>query len=554
MKTEASGSAGYEDFRKAIESFVFVRAKQGAVIIASEHSGAREPWIFDFRALLLQPKWLDRYAEIFWERYASRLPFQVGGIETAGIPLVAAIVMKGVERGTSVNGFYIRKSRKRHGLMKYIEGTLTDDPVVLVDDLINTGQTIEKQANILAREGRKVADAFSILAFRADDAYTFLKERNISLRHLFALTDFGIPLLQSKTPEIPHDAFDIVWHYKAPHPSYHLVVQKSTPLLDDKRVFFGCDDGVFRALDQQTGAVVWEFSTGRHPAGKGILSSPALHDGVVYFGAYDGGVYALDAQTGREIWSYEDADWIGSSPDTAPDLGLLFIGLEFGLWRKRGGIAALDLKTGAARWTAYHADLTHGSPLYIPEESLVVIGSNDGILYAYDARTGDARWKFPTRGEIKTRPAYDPKRRLVIVGSMDGTCYFLSAKTGVPVFARETGAGIYSTPLVVDDTVYVASLDKCLYATDLDSFKERWMYETGGRIFASPMAAGHSVWIGSNDGRLYELDPISGKLKHFFQATERIVNKIICRNNRLFVSTVANEMYCLRKRAAKNAE
>lgn len=535
----------YEDLRTAIASTVCIEASSGAVIVASEHTGGRDPWIFDFRALMLQPQWLNRYAEIFWEQYESKLPFQVGGLETAGIPLVSAIVMKGLQRGTPVNGFYIRKSRKRHGLMKYIEGTLTDDPIIFVDDLINSGQSVNKQIDILAREGKKVTDVFVMLAFRASDAYVFLKEKQVFLRHLFSLTDFGIPLLHSKGPEIPQEAFDVVWHFAAPNPSLHLVVQKSAPLVDDSRIFFGCDDGIFRALDQATGHVLWEFSTGRHPAGKGILSSPTLHNGIVYFGAYDGAVYALDAITGKKIWTFEDADWVGSSPDIAPDLGLLFIGLEFGLWRKQGGIAALDLKTGALKWTAYHVGLTHGSPLYIRIESLVVIGSNDGVLYAYDAKTGNLRWKFQSRGEIKARTAYDPRRRAVVFGSMNGTLYALSAIDGTPFFAREVGAGIYSSPLVHEDTVFIASLDKCLYAIDCTNWKDRWVFETSGRIFASPSVYDGSLWIGSNDGKLYELDPKYGKLKRFFQAPERIVNAIAFKEKHFFVPTIANEIYCL---------
>lgn len=543
----------YEDLRAAIASTALIREKDGTVIIGSERTGAQTPWIFDFRALLLQSKWLNRYAEIFWERYAPEFPFQVGGMETAGIALVAAIVMKGEERGTPVNGFYVRKSRKRQGLMKYIEGTLNDLPVVFVDDLINSGQSVSKGVDILAREGKNVTGVFVMLAFRADDAYPLLKEKNIQMSHLFTLADFGMPLLKSKTPEIPDDSFDVAWRYAAPNPSYNLVVQKSAPALDNERIYFGCDDGTFRALHQTTGEVAWEFSAGRHPRGKGILSSPALHDGVVYFGAYDGTLYALAATTGKKLWGYADADWIGSSPDIAPDIGLVFIGLEFGLWRKRGGIAALELSTGKARWTAYHTELTHGSPLYIREESLVVIGSNDGVLYAYDAKTGSLRWRYSSRGDIKTRSAYDAKRRAVIFGSMDGTLYALSAQDGSPLYARETGASIYSTPLVHGDTVYVASLDKCIYALDCASWKDRWIYETRGRIFASPVLADGSLWIGSNDGKLYELDFETGTLKHFFQATERIVNAIARNENFLFVPTVANEVYCLARKNTRRA-
>lgn len=544
--TRTTANSAYEDFRTAIAQFALVRA-QDAVIVASERTGARDQWIFDFRAFILQPTWLDRYAEIFWEQYGSRLPFQVGGLETAGIPLVAAIVMKSVERGTPVNGFYLRKSRKRQGLMKNLEGTLTDEPIVFVDDLINSGQSMNKQIDILTGQGKTVSEAFVLLAFREKSAYDFFEKKKVAVSSLFTLTDFGIPLLAPKTPEVPRDSFDVLWRYEASKPSHYLVVQKSTPVLDDTRIYFGCDDGTFRALDQATGALAWEFRTGRHPVGKGILSSPALHKGVVYFGAYDGCVYALDAATSRILWKYDDADWVGSSPAVAPRLGLVFIGLEYGLWGRRGGISALDMKTGRAIWTAHHPQLTHGSPLYIPEEGLVVIGSNDGVLYAYEAENGNLRWFFATRGDIKASAAYDTKRRAILVGSMDGTLYAVSAD-GVPLHAYETDAGIYGSPCVSRDIAYVASLDKCLYAIDCLQWKRLWTFETRGRIFASPTIEDGSLWIGSNDGRLYELDPQAGTLKNFFQATERIVNKVAHRTGRIFVATSDNGLYSLKKR------
>lgn len=545
--------SSYDDLKQAIQKQVLKRRENGTLIIESEQTGSSASWLFDFRALMLQPHWLNRYTEIFWERYASRYPFQVAGMETVGIALVAAIVMKGVERGTPVNGFFIRKSRKRQGLMKIIEGTLTDDPVIFVDDLINSGQTLNKQMMILSSAGKKMTDAFVLLAFRDRDAYQFANTHQVALASLFTLKDFALPLLESNASEIPKESFETLWHFEAPNPGFHVVVQKSAPVLDDRRVFFGSDAGTFRALSQETGELLWEFEIGRHPLGKGILSSPALYNGVVYFGAYDGNVYALDAETGNVRWTYTDADWVGSSPSLAPELGLLFIGLEFGLLRKRGGIVALSMETGKKVWENRTGALTHGSPLYLPEEGLVVVGSNDGIVYAYAAKTGVLRWQYQTGSDIKTSFAYDAKRRIVLFGSMDTKCYALSARDGSPLFARQTGGGVYSTPLVAGDTVYVASLDKRLYAIDLDTWQDRWIFETSGRIFSSPILIEHSIWIGSNDGRLYELDQQKGILLNFFQATERIVNKIAYspKTKKFFVPTVANEIYCLKRKEDK---
>lgn len=538
----------HNDLRDAIRSIALVRSSKSTIIIQTEGLSERSAWLFDFRALMLQPKWLNRYAEIFWEKYADQYPFQVGGMETAAISLIAAIVMKGVERGTPVNGFYIRKSRKRQGIMKQVEGTLTDEPVILVDDLANNGFTLGKQKKVLESMGVSVAHMFVFLAFRDRQAYAALESGGTRFDNLFALSDMGLELPRQR--EIPEETLVERWHYRAPAPSHHLIVQKSAPILHGKNVLFGCDDGVFRALDQSSGAIDWEWRIGRHVPGKGILSSPAVHQDTVYFGAYDGNVYALDAATGKKQWTYSDADWVGSSPALAPERNMLFIGLEFGLFRKRGGIAALDMYTGREKWRALHPQLTHGSPLYIQEEDMVVIGSNDGMLYAYSAVRGTPLWQFQSQGDIKTRATYDAKRRYIFFGSMDGTIYALAASTGLPVYARETGAGIYSIPLIHNDTVYIASLDKHLYAIDMNTWKDRWEFATLGRIFSSPVLYDGSVWIGSNDGRLYEIDPENGKVRGYFQTTERVTNAIAFNETtgRIFIPTSANEIYCVERK------
>ena len=251
----------------------------------------------------------------------------------------------------------------------------------------------------------------------------------------------------------------------------------------------------------------------------------------------------------KKCWTYEDADWIGSSPALAPEKNLLFIGLEFGLWRKHGGIAALNLRTGALVWKRNHPELTHCTPLYIAEEDLVVICSNNAIVYAYQASNGTPRWELAIDAPVKSSFAYDRKRNLIIFGGLGSVLYAVAARTGTVVYAKDVGVGTYSTPWIEKDTVYYSSLDKLLYAFDIDTWAERWSFRTSGRIFASPMMAGDSLWCGSNDGRLYELDPLNGSLRGSFQLTERIVNRIAYNpiSKRIFVTSQTNEMVCLKR-------
>ncbi len=546
MNTDGTHKKTSDDARRllheAIATCGIIRASDQRPIVRTEHTGQRDPWLCDLRAVLLSGENLSAYATLFWDRYAAQYPFQVAGVETAGIPLVSAIAMEGARRGTPIQALYLRKSRKRNGLMKYIEGAPDGNPVIFVDDVINSGSSALKQINILKDAGLTVREVYAVVAYRAPESYASLGEYQVPVRSEFSLTDFGMKLVHDPLP-IPERT--ILWKNSDAQPSFHLVVPHASPTVHANRVYFGCADGHMRCLDARTGHEMWRFKIGAHPTGKGILSAPLIEHGTLFFGGYDGVLYALDTETGSVRWKTTASEWIGSSPCIARDLNLVFVGLEHGLRGSRGGIGAYDASTGTLRWKHTHSQHTHASPLYIPTEQLVVIGSNDGTMYAYEPRTGALVWKYSSGGEIKMRATYIRSRRAIVFGSMDGGIYLLNAADGALMRRAEAGAGIYSTPAVTDALMFIASLDKNIYAFDLD-LTPLWTFETGGRLFGSPVVHDDVLLIGSNDGVLYELDTATGSAQACTQLTERIVGSAAVTKDTAFVQTVADELYALR--------
>ena len=73
----------------------------------------------------------------------------------------------------------------------------------------------------------------------------------------------------------------------------------SSPVIDNKRIYFGSDDGNVYAVDAESGRQIWQHST-RGP----VPSTPAVVNGVVYVASYDGGFYALNAETGGVKWKF----------------------------------------------------------------------------------------------------------------------------------------------------------------------------------------------------------------------------------------------------------
>lgn len=533
-------------------------------------------WLFDFRRVILDHDFAHAAARLFFDRF--RTPVQICGIEVAAIPLVSAFVMgSSLYASYSANGFFIRKSRKKDGLARMIEGTIADDvPIVVVDDLMNTGSSLIRQVEVIESLGKKVSAVWTILRFRDESFYEYFHTKGIPIYSLFSLNDFentlSIKNLIKKSPVAPTtNTFSVLWKHISGKPNYIHVVVKSGIAIDDNSLYFGSDSGVFFCLDQKTGNSRWTFTTGRHNAGKGIFSTPYLYNKTVFFGAYDGNVYALDSETGKRRWISFEADWVGSSPTIASELGLLFIGLEFGLVRKRGGIIALDIQNGKKVWSYTMPSFTHASPLYIPGHTQVAIGSNDGCMYLFNAKTGTLVWKYksgdPTPQEIasgfspfdiKDAPAYHAQYDTLYFGNINGDCIALDRKTGNQKWHFKAEFGIFGRPVIFENKILFSSLDKTLYCLDANSGSMLWQWFGKARIFSSPAVIetpeGTHIYIGTNTGRISMLS-LDGKDKEYITLTERITNPVVYnpKTQTFFFQTYANEVYAAqRKEAPKN--
>ena len=561
--------------RSAIESDVYLSATDTPIASRNTGQAKSSGWIFDFRRVIFRHDVLKAAARVFWNEFKDITPLQIGGLETAAIPLVTAIALEQPESFKKpMHAFFVRKSRKKDGRMQMIEGDIgpTKTPVVLVDDILNSGKTFIRQVEVLEELGYKVVAIWSIMRFRDTDFYTYFAEKDIAIHSAFTLDDFNDSLavtnLSEREPHHISMPFSIEWKFAAKNPNHFYVVPKSDPIVDAHKVYFGSDNGYFWALNQEDGSTAWNFKVGYHAKGKSIFSSPALHSsGLVIFGAYDGNVYALDTETGKKKWIFWEADHIGSSPAVAEDLGLVFAGLEFGLLKKHGGIAALDVRTGKKVWEHQMAAFTHSSPRYIPETKQVIVGGNEGIVYLFDAKSGKLRWEFKTgdtteeelvhgfsRFDIKESFAYDTARDLIVFGNKDAKLFAVHRKNGELAWCFDRAEfGYYSTPLVYKDTVIASSLDKHLYCVDLNTGEERWRWKAGARIFASPTLINDTVYIGSNTGRLTEVDPETGTEIGFVTVPERITNKVAYNpdTERFFLPTFANEIYCLTRKHDK---
>ena len=524
---------------------------------ASFNSQEKETtWIFDFKSQGLSKVFLQEYSQHFWDIFENKYgtKIQIGGMETGAISLVTGVALLAPENVT-VSSFYIRKSRKKSDLANLVEGELKKDiPLILVDDILNGGTTINKQAVILEGMGYKVSAVFVCLRFRDISYYKDLTDKGIEIFSIFELNDFSNVLPVKNL--VTETALPVVRKFSVEYkviltkkPNLYTVIAKSAPILCGEYIYMAVDDGTFFCLTAKDGVTVWKYKVYFGAKGKRIFSSPQIYKDSIIFGAYDGNVFCLNRFTGKREWIFSDADWVGSSPCINEQDGIVYIGLEFGLPQKKGGVVAIDIQTGKAIWKNYEmTGYTHATPAYSRKYNLVVCGCNDHYVYGFNAKNGSIIWKFKTEGEFKSSAVFDEKRSVVIIAGMDGGVYVLNTKNGELHHKFEARFGFYSTALVRDGLIFIGSLDKVIYCFNIDEKVAKWIFETNGRIFSSPVISENSLFIGSNDGMVYELNVNTGKCINTLQFGERIVNKIqveVPTNKKriLYVPTHVGELY-----------
>ncbi|MCC4596855.1 PQQ-binding-like beta-propeller repeat protein [Xanthomonas campestris pv. phormiicola] len=535
-----------QSIRDIIQTIGLHTAAENIPLITKK--GGAYTWLFDLRRVFMQREALEQIAHAFWERNASREPFQLGGLETAAIPLLTALLLTAPKERGAVNGFIIRKDRKTTGLGNAIEGEVLDLPIVLVDDSLNSGNSAEKARAVIAMAGHPLREVFVVVDFLSRAGMQWRKIHGIAVQSLFTLKDFDLPPDQS-TPH-PTQAYRELWRTATPGGFAYHVVPKSAPLLVGDMLFRGCDAAKMQAFSAETGGLVWEYPVaGAAYTKKGIWSCPAHHDGRLYFGAYNGTLYCLDAQTGEEIWTHPDGDWIGASPLLVPRHNLVYVGIEYVRPWAQGSLAAYDMATGEKVWEHQVEKLQHGSAGYWEGGDLVIWGSADHETLALDARSGAIVWRFPTRRSVKYAPAVDEQRRLTAFASFDKSIYLLDVATGEKRGEWQTEEICYTTPLFAGNKLFCGSGDRHLYVIDVDTMQLLKKINLRARVYASPRRVGNRVIVGSNGGRVVEIDIDTLETKGVLQLPDAVTNGVAVSpdGRRIFVSTYMNHLYAFER-------
>lgn len=154
-------------------------------------SGKKSPYYVDLRQAISNPIAMDwianSLARIVVNEIGKGKVDKIMGVPTAGVPFATIVSQK-----LAIPMLYYRKERKEHGVRKKIEGYMErNDRIVMIDDLITTGQSVIDAAEA-AREQGGIVSELVVLLDREQGGKEYIRNQNIEPHVLFNISEaFG---------------------------------------------------------------------------------------------------------------------------------------------------------------------------------------------------------------------------------------------------------------------------------------------------------------------------------------------------------------------------
>ncbi len=168
-----------------------------AIIIDTQNlftwaSGIKSPIYCDNRKTLSYPIIRNYIAEELAYIIQSEFPEaeSVAGVATGGIPHGTLVADR-----TNLPFIYVRSSSKEHGLGNQIEGQIIpNQKVVVVEDLISTGQSSLKVVEVLRKQSIDVLGMISIFNYNFPETSLVFRKNNCLL---YSLCNYDILIKQA---------------------------------------------------------------------------------------------------------------------------------------------------------------------------------------------------------------------------------------------------------------------------------------------------------------------------------------------------------------------
>jgi len=150
-------------------------------------SGATSNYYIDVRKTSLHPQGLRLISKLFYEMLQGENVTAVGGLTLGADPLVAGLMLYSAEQGKPLEGFFVRRTTKDHGLRGQVEGNLAGHKrVAILDDVITSGESAMIAAEAAESYKAQVVRVLTVVD-RGQGAVQVFQQRGVPFASLFTI-------------------------------------------------------------------------------------------------------------------------------------------------------------------------------------------------------------------------------------------------------------------------------------------------------------------------------------------------------------------------------
>lgn len=192
----------YREMHHWMKAYIWQKCLIRDVVMPAKTPGKLYSWMFYLRRGLFNTEFLGALGLMFtykMERLDPSFNFQLSGIETAATPMLSALPLLMKPFGINMNAFVVRKEQKTYGLQNWIEGIPNEKPVLMVDDLCNSSNSMERCRKILLQENLQISRWAFVIVNKATKYHSIERHntdmylpKDIKVISLFNLEDFGL--------------------------------------------------------------------------------------------------------------------------------------------------------------------------------------------------------------------------------------------------------------------------------------------------------------------------------------------------------------------------
>ena len=196
------------------------------------------------------------------------------------------------------------------------------------------------------------------------------------------------------------------------------------PLVYNNKLYFGCWDTHFYALNLTDGSLVWKWNNGNgNPKLSPASVWPVATDGKIFITAPDRYFTCLYAETGEQVWrtkEYKVRETVGLSEDGKTVYSKC-------MWDT---VVAMDATTHEpiTRW-ATHADFgyEHNPAMPLEKDGTLWVSTKNGLLLGMETQTGKVLWRHKIGNSILNTPLPLSGKECIFTSS-EGTITYIRVK------------------------------------------------------------------------------------------------------------------------------